>query len=58
MSSVYPQRGTKALIGHLRKGREAKWKLVVAASSRSAQAKSQRTEALIEASAVSKKVQQ
>ena len=49
MSSVHRQRGTKALIRHLHKDHEAEWKLVHAASSRSAQAESQRAEALVEA---------
>ena len=37
-SSVRPQRGTKSVIRHLHKDHEAEWKLVLAASSRSAQA--------------------
>ena len=39
---LYTHNGTKALIRHLQKDDEAEWKLVVAASSRSAQAKSAR----------------
>ena len=48
-SSVHPQRGTKAFIRHWHKDHDAEWKLVPAASSRAAQVKSQRAEALVEA---------
>ena len=58
MSSLYPQRSTKALIRQLYKYHEAEWKLVLAASSSSAQAESQRAEALVEAFTLSKKLQQ
>ena len=49
VSSVHPQHGTKALIRHLHKDHKVEWKLILATTSRSAQAKSQRAEALIEA---------
>ena len=58
MPSVHPQHGTKALIRHLHKDHEAEWKLVLAASHRSVQAKSQRAEALVEAFILSKKLQE
>ena len=56
MSSVHPQHGTKALIRYLHKNHEAELKLVLAASNRSAQAKSQRAVALVEAFFRSKKL--
>ena len=37
------------MIRHLQKDHDAEWKLVLAANNRSAQAKTQRAEALIEA---------
>ena len=55
VSSVHPPRCTKAFVRHLQNGHEAKWKLVLARSSRSAHAesqraaKSQRAEAFVEA---------
>ena len=55
MSSVHPQRGTKPLIRHLRKDHKAEWKLVLAASNKLAQAKSQRAETLVEAFTLSEK---
>ena len=58
VSSVHPQHGTKAWIRRLHKGHEAGWKLILAASSRSALAKSQRAEALFEAFTLSKKLRQ
>ena len=56
MSSVHPQRETQALIRRLHKDHEAERKLVLGASSRSAQAKSQRAEALVEAFTLQKKI--
>ena len=49
VSSVHPQRATKALTRLLHRGHDAERKLILAASSRSAQAKSQRAEARAEA---------
>ena len=46
---LYTHKGTNVLIGHLDKDHEAEWKMVLAAGSRSAQAKRQRAEALAEA---------
>ena len=57
VSSVNPQRGTKALTRHLHKDHEAERKLVLAVSSRSAQTKSQRAEELVESFILSKKLQ-
>ena len=51
---MHPQRGTKPLIRYAHKDHEAEWELVFAAKSRSAQAKSQRAEALVEAFTSSK----
>lgn len=47
---LHARNGTKALVRRLQKDHETKWKLILAASSRSAQGKSQRVEALVEAS--------
>ena len=52
----YPPHGTTALIRDLLKDHEAEWKLLHAASSKSAQAKSQRARALVEAFIRSKKL--
>ena len=49
VSSVHPQHGTKALVSIWRKDNEAEWKLILAASSRPAQVKSKRAEALVQA---------
>ena len=49
MSPVHPQRH-QGFDQTCAQGSEAKWKLLLAAMSRSAQAKSYRTEALVEAS--------
>ena len=54
MPSAHRQRGTKALIRYFHKDHNEEWKLVIAASSRSAQAKSQRAEALVDAFTLSK----
>ena len=48
MSAVHPQRGTKALVRHLHNDHETEGKLVLDACSKSAQAKRQRVEALVE----------
>jgi len=47
---LYTHNGTKALIRHLQKDHQAEWKLVLAARSRSAMAKTRRAAALVEAS--------
>ena len=52
----YSSHGTKALIKHVLKDHEVEGKLVLAASSRSAQAKSQRAEAFVEACIQSQKL--
>ena len=57
VSSVNPQRGTKALTRHLHKDHEAERKLVLAAGIRSAQTKSQRAEKVVESFILSKKLQ-
>lgn len=53
--SAHPQHGTTALIGHLHKDHETEWNLVFA-SNRSAQAKSQRVETLVEFLILSKRL--
>ena len=53
-SPQYPPHGTKALIRQLHKDHEAGWQLLLAVSSKPAQAKSQRAEALVDAFTLSK----